>query len=332
MPVHIFQVNEANFEICRTRGLAGIFHTENGQTNDTLISHFALMRIGDPVLFYVGKAKESTGASRKELHGVWRIASEPFYDTTPVWGEDQAYPYRVRVEELDGAVFRTPIPLSEVYHLKDAGAVWTFSLMRNQRSVNAVFSMTDQEYRAIYDAFVKVNPDGADASYLTDPYRSGGEPLLPRLHVKNGAPAYEATLMAYLAHGLKTNAYAACLHHYSDYAIYVPTNWGKEIDILLLHGHPKRPDEVASYDIVEVKKGLFDEAGLEQLLDYEAWFIRKRAGSDAQMVRSIAIAQTFHPNVKAYLRQRTRFEKRSVTLLQYSFTEDRRLELLPVEL
>lgn len=327
MPVHIFQVDEINFEICRKHGLAGIFAAKNGPTNDTLISHLALMRIGDPVLFYVGKAKEKKQKSKKELYGVWRVVSEPFYDTTPVW-KDKVYPYRIQVEEMDGSVFQVPIHLSDIYHLRDTGKIWTFSLMRNQ-SVNAVFSMTDQEYQAIYDEFVKVNPDGPDAEYLTEPYRENGTPLLAQLHYQDSIPQYEASMMALLADGLKNRAYVDVLHHYSDYAMYVPTNWGKEIDILLLHGHPNLANVVSSYDIVEVKRGQFDETGLEQLLDYESWFIKKRVQGDAQMVRSIAIAKSFHPNVKAYLRLRARYEKRSVILLNYRITADRQIELFP---
>lgn len=328
MPVHIFQVDETNFEICRQRGLAGIFDSADGQTDDALISHLSLMRVGDPVLFYVGKAKSKKDGSKKELYGVWQIASEPFYDTTPVWA-DKVYPYRVCIQEADGAVFETPIHLSDIYHLRDNGLVWTFSLMRNQVMVNAVFSMTDPEYDALYDEFLKVNPDGPAARYLTEPYPASGVPLLQQLHRKDGQPKYESSLMALLADGLKNRAYADILRHYSDYSMYVPTNWGKEIDILLLHGHPYKAGVVSSYDIVEVKRDEFTEAGLEQLLDYESWFIKKRVQGDAQMVRSIAIAHSFQPSVIEFLRLRARYEKRDVILLTYQCTSSGRVELAP---
>lgn len=62
------------------------------------------------------------------------------------------------------------------------------------------------------------------------------------------------------------------------------------------------------------------------------WFIKKRVQGDAQMVRSIAIAKSFHPNVETYLRLRAIYEKRSVILLNYKVTADQRIELFPSHL
>lgn len=331
MPVHIFQVDETNFEICRKYGLAGIFDAERGNINDTLISRLSLMRIGDPVLFYVGRSSIKKEKSKKELYGVWKVSSEPFYDTCPVW-TDQVYPYRICVEELDGAVLKTPIRLSDIYHLIDTGRIWTFALMRNHTSVNAVFSMTAQEYDVIYDEFIKVNQDGPTVQYLTEPYRNSDSPLMKRLHYEKGLLKFESSLMALLADGLKTHTYSDVLHHYSDYSMYVPTNWGKEIDMLLIHGHPKKTDTISSYDIIEVKKQQFDEAGLEQLLDYESWFIQNRVRGDAQMVRSIAIAQSFHPNVIKYLQMRSKYEKKNISLLNYTGAPDGKIQLAPYDI
>lgn len=331
MPVHIFQVDERNFEICRKKGLAGIFDAKKENIDDTLISHLMLLKKGDPVLFYVGKGKGkgTKGKSKKELHGIWKIASEPFYDTTPIWS-DQLYPYRVCVEEMVDSMFDVPLKLSDVYHLRDTGQVWTFSLMRNFVAVNAVFSMTNQEYNAIFDEFIKLNPGGGDTHYLVEPYEAPNSPLNKRIRYKNNNPQYESSLMALIAQGLVKQSYTSVFQNYNDYSFYIPTNWGKEIDILLLHSHPNKPNVVSSYDIVEVKRDTFGEEGLEQLLNYESWFINKRVKGDSNMIRSIAIAKSFSKKVTDYLKAREKYENKHVILLTYGVNEHQEVVLTPV--
>lgn len=293
MPVHIFLVDETNFNICRKRGIAGIFNNENAKSDEAIISHMMLLKKGDPILFYICKGKERGKESKKELHGVWKVASEPFYDTTEIWPKSstgQVYPYRVRIEEMENAMFEVPLKLSDVHRLRDTGQIWTFSLMRNFASVNAVFSMTNQEYDAIFDEFIKLNPGGGRAHFLTEPYLARTSPLTNFIRYKNGELQYEYSLMALIAQGLVKQSFQSVLQNYSDYSLYVPTNWGKEIDLLLLHSHPQKPSVISSYDIVEVKRDRFGEDGLEQLLNYESWFVNTRLKGDANRLRSIAIA------------------------------------------
>ena len=326
MPVHIFQVNETNFEICKKKGLAGIFSIDKEDTDETILSHMMLLKKGDPVLFYVGKGKNNQ--SKKELHGVWIVSGDPFYDPTPVW-PDKEYPYRVRIEEKKGAMFGTPLKLSDIYRLRDIGKIWSFSLMRNSKVVNAVFSLTNIEFAAIFDEFIKLNPSGGNESFLTEPYIAPITPLLNRLRIIDGKPKYEATVMALLAHGFINRSYNSILQNYNDYSIYVPTNWGKEIDFLLMHSHPYKTDVISSYDIIEVKRDKFDETGLMQLLSYESWFINTKVKGDANMIRSIAIAKDYSNNVVKYLKARDIIEKKQVVLLSYSINRQKEIELTP---
>ena len=83
MPVHIFQVDETNFEICRKYGLAGIFDAERGNINDTLISRLSLMRIGDPVLFYVGRSSIKKRKAKKSYMECGKFQASLFMIPAP---------------------------------------------------------------------------------------------------------------------------------------------------------------------------------------------------------------------------------------------------------
>lgn len=323
MPAHIFVVNDINYEICIQEGLAGIFKLDSKQTNELILSHMLLLREGDPVLFYI--------KGRQELQGIWRVAGAPFYDTTQVW-KDRLYPYRVCIQAMEGHVFGNPLKLSDIYLLRDAGRVWNFHLMRNQRSPNAIIEITNAEFDAIYNEFLKINPGGGTRAETTPRRTYSGSSLLEQLSFQNSkrgviSPQFESTIMALLAKGLSEHNTIPAFCGYKDYIAYVQTDWGKEIDALLIYEHPFKEGQITSYDLIEVKKDRFGEDGLMQLLNYEAWFTQKRTNGDRNMVRSIAIAKSFHPEVIHYLEKRKKYENKQVLLFEYSIPTSYTLQL-----
>ena len=72
-----------NYKICLASGLWGV----NRQTRT-----IQDVRRGDIITFYI--------AGAKQFSGVYRTASEPFFDGTPLW-PDKLYPWRVRIEPLN---------------------------------------------------------------------------------------------------------------------------------------------------------------------------------------------------------------------------------------
>jgi HKD family nuclease len=72
-----------NYRICLANGLWGV----NRQTRT-----IQDVRIGDVITFYI--------AGEMKFSGVYRAASEPFEDRTPLW-PDKPYPWRVRIEPLN---------------------------------------------------------------------------------------------------------------------------------------------------------------------------------------------------------------------------------------
>ena len=322
MPAHIFVVDEPNFEICVRQGLAGIFELANKKTNELILSHMLLLKIGNPVLFYI--------KGRQELHGVWEVSSEPFYDTARVWS-DRLYPYRVCIRSKEENVFPIPLKLSDIYLLRDAGLIWNFNLRRNQWSSNAIIEITNNEFDIIFKEFVKTNPEGGVSSICEPKHRYQGTALTERLSYKSGKngtvkPQYECTIMGLLVKSL-TDKKLPFFSKHCDYISYVQTDWGKEIDLLLIYEHPSQKGLITSYDLFEIKKDRFGSDGLTQLLSYESWFVKSRAGGDSKMVRSIAIAASFHDDVISYLKKRACYEGKNVLLFKYSVNHSRMLEI-----
>ena len=103
--------------------------------------------------------------------------------------------------------------------------------------------------------------------------------------------------MSLLSNDLAEGKFKNIFGDYSDYLSYVPTSFEREIDMLLIFNHPKNPQQIIAYNIIELKKDRFDKSGLKQLLQYEDWFLRKKAHGDSSMLRTTAIAQKFENEV-----------------------------------
>lgn len=111
MAVHIFVLNEENYEKCILNGVAAIPYKNKANTMDALISRMALIREGD-------------------------------HDTQKIWPqEEQLYLLRIRIDNSK-YVFPTPIQLSDIYDLRDTGKIWTFTLKRFM-TTNVMFPISD---------------------------------------------------------------------------------------------------------------------------------------------------------------------------------------------
>jgi hypothetical protein len=320
MPVHIFVTSEENHKICIQKGLAAVpSKASSPNINDALISRMALIGKGDLILFYI------TG--KKELTGVYQAVDKPFYDDTLIWNppqkdESQNYPFRVKLENTEFR-FNKRIGLSDVYDLQDSGKIWTFSLNRPSGTANSMFAITHQEYKHILELFIKVNPIYTAPKQIREPYRYI-EPNLRRqlTLLEDGQPKYEYTLMALLLDAFTDGKYEDIFGPYSDCVAYVPTSFNKEIDILLTHSNPIDKDRISAFTIIEVKNKVFDEGGLQQLLQYEDWFLKKRVNGDRSMIRTVAIAKQYSSPVIDYLEKRVKYEGKEILLLTYENNEN----------
>lgn len=319
MAAHIFTVSEENYKICIDRGLVAIPEAKEGSRHDNvmdgLLSRLYAIKENDYVLMY--------NIGSKKLKGVWQVEGVPFYDESPVW-QDRIYPFRckIRCSEYN---FTNSLDLDDINDLRNAGRIWTWALQR-ATGTNSVFSISNSEFRILFIEFVKKNPFIFQKQFIPAPYPFHSKNLHEHLHFIDNEPKYEFTIMALLNDAFAREQYKDIFGNYSDFLCYVPTNLGKEMDVMLMFSNPIDPSQVISYDIIEVKRSVFDLAALKQLVGYESWFLQKKVAGDLNMVRSSAIAKHFSDEVIDYVRKRQEIENKPIKLLEYSYLEQR-LEL-----
>lgn len=319
MAVHVFMVSEDNFDICVKNGLVALPEPSQGKNHDNimdgLLSRLSGIKDDDYILMYIIK--------RKLLCGVWQADGEPFYDDTPVW-PGRIYPFRCRIK-CSKYNFDKALKLDDINDLRNAGKIWTWALERATGS-NSMFSMSNEEFRVLLTEFLKINPFTAKKGIIQQPYPYHQNNVVNKLHFNNGKPKYEYSIMSLLGAGFSKGYYTDIFGNYTDYLNYVPTNLGTEMDFLLLYDNPLSANETIAYDIIEVKRDIFDEKALKQLIGYESWLLQKKVAGDAKMVRTTAIAESYSPNVIQYVHQRTEFENKPIKLLTYAYINDK-LEL-----
>ena len=319
MAAHIFTVSEENYKICIDRGLVAIPEAKEGPRHDNvmdgLLSRLYAIKENDYVLMY--------NIGSKKLKGVWQVEGVPFYDESPVW-QDRIYPFRckIRCSEYN---FTNSLDLDDINDLRNAGRIWTWALQRATGS-NSVFSISNSEFKILFIEFVKKNPFIFQKQFIPAPYPFHSKNLHEHLHFIDNEPKYEFTIMALLNDAFAREQYKDIFGNYSDFLCYVPTNLGKEMDVMLMFSNPIDPSQVISYDIIEVKRSVFDLTALKQLVGYESWFLQKKVAGDLNMVRSTAIAKHFSDEVIDYVRKRQEIENKPIKLLEYSYLEQR-LEL-----
>lgn len=319
MAAHIFTVSEENYKICIDRGLVAIPEAKEGSRRDNvmdgLLSRLYAIKENDYVLMY--------NIGSKKLKGVWQVEGVPFYDESPVW-QDRIYPFRckIRCSEYN---FTNSLDLDDINDLRNAGRIWTWALQR-ATGTNSIFSISNSEFKILFIEFVKKNPFIFQKQFIPAPYPFHSKNLHEHLHFIDNEPKYEFTIMALLNDAFAREQYKDIFGNYSDFLCYVPTNLGKEMDVMLMFSNPIDPSQVISYDIIEVKRSVFDLAALKQLVGYESWFLQKKVAGDLNMVRSTAIAKHFSDEVIDYVRKRQEIENKPIKLLEYSYLEQR-LEL-----
>lgn len=325
MPAHIFVSDRKNFDICMRRGVVGIPSASpesrnRDATNDALISRMCVVKENDYLLFYIAK--------EHALYGIWQAEGTPFYDETEVWA-DRSYPYRVRFKNSPYS-YDVPLKLHDLLDLQNEGKLWNFILKRASGS-NAMFSISENEFLVLLNEYSKINPYTPGRRQILEPYPVRDSGLLEKIHLDcSGQLKYEAGLMAYLLSDLTLGRHRALFGNYTDYLCYAPTNIGSEMDILLMFANPLQPGLISSYEILELKRDLFDEEALAQLIGYESWFLQKKVFGDQKMIRATAIAQRFSPKVIEYVHMRSRIERKPIKLVRYALDADGQLMLEPL--
>ena len=176
MAVHIFTVNEINYEICIQRGLVGLPEPKETRSKnnifDGILSRLAAVREDDYILMYV--------IGTKELRGLWQAEGEPFYDTAPVW-PDRIYPFRCKIK-CSSFNFPNSLKLDDINDLRNSGKIWTWALQRASGS-NAMFSISNNEFEILLDEYMKINPFTLGKDIIREPYPFHKNNLKDQIHI-----------------------------------------------------------------------------------------------------------------------------------------------------
>ncbi len=305
---HIFVVSEEHFRICVDRGLCGGIQHRHKRTNSAIIAGFKGIKKGDYVFFYV---------KNKGVYGLWKTVSKPFFDTSDVWGNpDQLYPYRVCIEPTVRE-FLTPVSLNDIYDLRDKGKIWTFDL--GARFAKSHVPITTEESKEIIRLLLRNNPISRPTNPIAHPY----EPVDADIPISydtspEGYLKYEGYLNAWFMNAFANGKLKELIGDYSDFLNYVPTSFNTEMDIFLTHvTRIDSVDILHKFTCMELKRGVCDKAVLKQLVKYEEWLTRKRAGGDKEMVQGILVGYDFTPEVLDYVSKRKEIEGRTIRLIKY---------------
>jgi len=317
MGYHIFLAERENFDVCIRRGVyGGVMYTAGKkaeQLNAEVIASFQGIKIGDFIFFYVKK---------EGLYGLWKVTSEPFYDTTPIWDNpEQIYPYRVTFEPVVRK-FPKPIVLSDILDLRDKGKIWTFDLGIFVKKSH--YPITTEEGKELLRLLLRNNPIYHPVEKIPNLYiPQNPKPLPMELDCDSrGRIHYEGYLNAWFMKAFASNRLREIIGEYGDFINYAPTSFNTVMDLFLTHVTTiDSIDILHKFTCIELKTGTVNEKDLNQILMYEDWLIRKLASGDTEMVQSILVGHEFTDEVIQYVEKRKNIEAKTVRLIEYKVND-----------
>jgi len=272
---------------------------------------------GDMVFFYV---------KNRGIYGVWKVVGFPFFDETRLWAaEKQLYPYRFCFEPALGS-FSIPVSLTDVLDLRDKGRIWTFDLNPVQQKNQ--YKITTAEAREILRLLLRNNTLQNAPPRITCPYDPGPRSVVDvdiSACTDPGGFRYEGWLNAWLMRSFARGELKDLFGDYSEFLNLVPTTFNKVMDVFLTHVATMDGIEVPTkYTCIELKARKATHKDLSQTLRYEDWLARRLAGGDKQMIQSTIIAGSFSDEVREYVSERERIEEKTVRLISYRVSDDKR--------
>lgn len=316
MGYHVLLTREDNFEKCLARGVYGGVESrgskKSAQMNSEVIAGFWGIKPGDFVFFYV---------TNRGVYGLWKVATEPFYDTEPIWNDPkhpgQLFPYRICFEPIVRN-FSIPVAISDVLDLRDKGRIWTFDLGTITKKNH--YAVTTEEGKELLRLLLRNNPIYTAPSATVEPCVVPPNSPLPLSlqRNKNGHLKYEGYLNAWFMQSFAKGRLKELIGDYRDFLNYVPTSFNKVMDIFLTHVTTiDSVDILHKFTCMELKTGLVSETDLNQIVTYEDWLTRKLANGDSKMVQSILVGYDFYSAVLEYVKRRKFIEEKTVRLIRY---------------
>ena len=342
MRSHVFITNKDTFPVVRDNsfwgvGIAGIPNTlkkiikenlENGRKPYLgMIADILGTRIGDIIFLY----ERQVG-----FHGIYKIASESFFDPTSIGCVGETWPIRVKIECLN--YFQQPVPEDYLFSTKEYESKfwgWFYRKIQGARGINTI---NPEAAEALIELLVKINGNAINKPNWIKPYPSNNFTQIKLPLDRNGKVYLEVILRAWLIanidkleqKGLR-NIFgpAEDIEWFANNVPYHVTK--KNIDILVYHknmkytGFPLR----YQYSVIELKRDKTKPNDVSQVINYSKWVAGRLANSEIETIQPILIAYDFDDKTitKARLSD---FSKRNILLYKYK-VEDNDIKFEEVE-
>jgi len=261
-------------------------------------------RVGDIVFLY----ERQVG-----FHGIYRIVSKPFFDTTPIGEIDNKWPIRVKVDCLS----YFPIPVSEdllfsskEYESKCWG--WFYRKIQGARGINTINPETAE---VLIELLVKLNGNAITKpnSVKKYSYKNMSKELTLDLSnlSKNGKVLLEDILRAWIMNYIDDPNYEDMRKIFGPiediewFANNVPYHiTRRNIDILVYHKNAKYTGYTLryKYTIVELKRDRANLKDVSQIIEYAKWVAGRLANGEIEMVQPILIAFDFSQKAKVKIK------------------------------
>jgi hypothetical protein len=322
MGAHVFVVDRTTFPVHRDRRFCGVLNPKNVNTRIGVIADLKTLRVGDIVFFYKRRIDEPP--EDRGFYGIYKIASDPFFDTRKIKGvgeyknlsvvgkasdrdnsEQPILPNRVLIETV--MYFEQPIPDNTAYvDRADPDQLWTmlFRKIPGPGRARSITHLLPEEERKIMRLLYKINltPGKLPPS---EPYpisKSEMKPIeidLPTVD-DDGQLLYEYSLKAWLAENIdkRVSVLREVLGPAEDIEFFSPEVLygigGERVDFLCLHR--KKLDNGTTFrykvSVIECKKGPIDEDSVFQVQRYSRWMAQLIPESDVSIVQPIIIGHS----------------------------------------
>jgi len=329
MRAHVFITDERTFPVVRDNsfygvGVKGIPESLGGLISENLRNpkkpYFAMVgdvlgtRIGDIVFLY----ERQVG-----FHGIHRIASEPFWDPTPIGCVDETWPLRVEMECLN--YFVEPVPEDYLFSTKEYEAKfwgWFYRKIQGARGVNTI---NPEAAEALIELLVKVNGNAISRPTQIKPYPSKNKTKIALPLDQDGKVYLEDILRAWLIKNIDNPNRSDLrevfgpvedLEWFANNIPYHVTR--KNIDTLSYHKNMKYTGLPLRYkfSVVELKRDLADAKAVSQVINYSKWVAGRLANSEIEAVQPILVAYNFKREaiIKA---KNSDFSDRGIMFVEY---------------
>ena len=328
MRAHVFITNKDTFPVVRDNsfwgvGIAGIPNTLEKVIGENLKNgrkpYFGMIgdilgtRMGDIIFLY----ERQVG-----FHGIYKIASEPFFDPTPIGCVGETWPIRVKIECLN--YFHQPVPEDYLFSTKEYESKfwgWFYRKIQGARGINTI---NPEATEALIELLVKINGNAINKPDWIKSYPSKNTTKITLPLDKDGEVYLEDILRAWIIQNLGKNKELEKIFGSNNdlewFANNVPYHvTRKNIDILVYHknmrytGFPLR----YQFSVVELKKGKANPKDISQVINYSKWVTGRLANSEIETVQPILIAHRFNKETikKAELSE---FSDRGILLYKYN--------------